>query len=93
MATGGAARRLRADWSRPQGFHQHVMDDLHHHLAGLDRLDDLGAHGAFLHLVDEGADHFEGHVGLKQGAAHFAHGHIDIGLRQRTTAGELVENA
>ena len=93
MATGGAARRLRARLVATQRFDQHVMDDLDHHLAGLDRLDDLGAHGAFLHLVDEGAHHFERHVGFKQGAAHFAHGHIDIGLRQRTAAGELVENA
>ena len=69
------------------------MDDLDDHLAGLDRLDDLGTDGLFAHLLGEGFDHFERHVGFQKGTPHLAHGRIDISLRQRTTAGELVEYA
>ncbi len=44
-------------------------------------------------LVDEGAHHVEGNVGLEQRAAHFAQGRIDIGLGQRPPPRQAVENA
>ena len=38
-----------------EGGDQFVMDDLDHHLAGRDRLDDGGADGLLAHAVDEAA--------------------------------------
>ena len=69
------------------------MDDLDDHLAGRDGLHDLLADGLFLHLVGELADHFEGDIRLEQGAAHFAHRLGDVTVRERTAAGELVEDS
>ena len=69
------------------------MDELHHHLAGRHRLDDALADRAFAHLGDEVLDHRQRDVGLEQGDAHFAHRLVDIGLRQRTAPGQLVEDA
>jgi hypothetical protein len=69
------------------------MDDLDDHLAGRHRLDDIGADGAGAHLVGEGADDFQRHVRFEQGAAHFAHGLVDVALRERAATLELVENA
>jgi hypothetical protein len=76
-----------------QHFHERVVDDLDDHLARRDRLHDLAADGALLDRLDERAHDLERHVGLDQRAAHLAHRGIDIGLRQRTAAGELVEDA
>ena len=69
------------------------MDDLDHHLAGLHRLDDLGANRLLAHLLCEGLDHLERHVGLEQRAAHFAQRVLDVGVRQGTASGDLVQNA
>ena len=70
---------------------QFVMDDLDHHLAGRDRLDDGGADRLFADAIDEAADHVERDVGLQQRAAHLAHRSVDIGLRQRTAARQPIE--
>ena len=57
------------------------MDDLDDLLARRHRAGDLGADGALAHLLDEGLDHFERHVGLEQRAADFAQRRIDVGSR------------
>jgi hypothetical protein len=69
------------------------MHDLDDHLAGLDGLYNFGTDGAFTHFLGEGSDNLKRHVSLKQRAAHFAHGFIDISLRQGATPCELVEYA
>ena len=71
---------------------QLVMDDLDDHLAGLDRFEHGGADRLGAHLVGEGADDFQRHVGFEQRAAHLAQRRRDIRLRQRATAGQAVEN-
>ena len=71
---------------------QFVMDDLHDHLAGLDRLEHLGADGLGAHLVDEGADDLERHVGLDQRTANLAQRSRNIGLGERAAAGQTVQN-
>jgi hypothetical protein len=83
MATGGVVA---------EHVHELVMHDLDDHLAGRDGARHLLAHGLLANLGSEIAHHVEGHVGLDQGAAHLAHGFGDVGLGQRTLAGELVEN-
>jgi len=69
------------------------VDDLHDHLAGGHRLDDLGADGAVTHLVGERAHDLERDIRLEQGAAHLAHRLLDIGFAQRAAALEAVEDA
>ena len=58
---------------------QLVVHDLHDHLAGRHRLDDLDADRALLDLLDEGARHVERHVGFEQRAAHLAQRRVDVG--------------
>ena len=70
-----------------------VVDDLDHHLAGLHRFHDFGANRLLAHLVGKGLDHLERHVGLEQRAAHFAQRVLDVGVRQGTASGDLVQNA
>ena len=53
-----------------QGLDQHVVDDLDDHLAGRDRLDDIGADRLNLHLVDERAHDIQ----------------VDVGFQKRTNA-------
>ncbi len=72
---------------------QLVMDDLDHHLAWSDRLDDGGADCLFADAVDEAADHVQRDVGFQQRAAHFAHGGIDVGFRERAAPGQPIEYA
>ena len=76
-----------------QGFDEDVVDDLDDHLAGRNRLDDIGADRAGLHLVGEGTDHVERHVGVEQSPAHLAQRLGDVGLGKRAAPRELVENA
>jgi hypothetical protein len=71
---------------------QFVMDDLDHHLAGLDRLEDLGTDGLFADTIGEGAHDFERDVGFDQRTANLAQGRRDIRLRQRTAPGQTVQN-
>ncbi len=51
------------------------------------------ADGARARLVDEGAHDVEGHVRLKQRAAHFAHGDVDVLLGEGATPRQAVEYA
>ena len=91
---GDRRRRIEIDGLRVRAERrdQFVMDDLDHHLAGRDRLDDFDADGAFAHAIDEGARDIERDVGFQQRAAHFAQRRIDIGSRQRAAPRQLVEN-
>ena len=92
---GDRRRRIEIDLLAvgAEGRDQFVVDDLHDHLAGGDRLHHGGADRLLAHLVGERAHHVERDVGLKQRAAHFAHGGVDIGLRQRTAPCQPIENA
>ena len=104
---GGLARALQADQHHrdggrrgeidrlrvgPEHPHELVMDDLDDHLARGDRAHHLLADRLRLHGLGEVADHVERDVGFEQRAAHLAHGFGDVGLGQRTLAGELVED-
>ncbi len=73
--------------------HQLVVHDLHDHLAGRHRLDDVDADRALPDVVDEGARHFERHVGLEQRAAHLAHRLVDVAFRQRAAPRQAVEHS
>ena len=70
---------------------QFVMDDLDHHLAGRDRLDDGGADRLLADAVDEASDDLERNVGFQQRAAHLAHRGVDVGFGQRTAARQPIE--
>ena len=72
---------------------ERVVDDLDNHLAGLDRLDDGGAHGSRARAVDEGAHDVERDVGFEQRPAHLAHRGVDVLLGERPAAGQLVQYA
>ena len=54
------------------------MNDLYNHLAGLDRLDDIGTYRLGTDFFREGLDHLKCNISLKQGAPHLTHGGIDI---------------
>ena len=82
--------RLRVGAERRHEFVVHDLDD---HLAGRDRLDDVDADRALLHLIDEGARHVERDVGLQQRAANLAQRRVDVLLRQRAAPRQAVENA
>ena len=69
------------------------MDDLDHHLAGRDRLDDGGADRLLAHALDEAADDLKGDVGFQQRAAHLAHRGVDVLLGQRAASRQPIENA
>ena len=87
-------RRVQVDGDAFLAQHgdEFVMDDLDHHLAGLDRLQHLGADGLFADLVGEFLDDLERDVGFQQRTAHLAHRRGDILLRQRATASEAAED-
>ena len=87
-------RRVEVDRlsARPQGLDQLIVHDLHDHLAGRDRLDDIDADRALLHLLGEGAGHIERDVGLEHRAPHLAQRRLDILLRQRAAPGQAVED-
>ena len=70
-----------------------VVHDLDDHLARLDRADDARADGLCSHPVDERLHDFERNVSLDQRTAHLAQRLTDVRFRQRTAAGDLVENA
>ena len=107
-AGGGFARALQTDHhdrhrrrrveinpfaERSERLDQLIVHDLHDHLTRRHRFDDLDADGVAFDLVNEGAHHVEGDVGLEQRAAHFAQRGIDVGLGQRTAPRQAVENA
>jgi hypothetical protein len=92
MTTGGGGIEIDGDAFFSKQRHQLVMHQLDHHLARLDRLDDLGADRLLAHPVGETADHFQRHVGLQQRAADLAHGFRHILLRQGAAPGQVVED-
>ena len=69
------------------------MDDLDHHLAGCDRVEDLLSKAFLLDPVDEFTGHPEMDVRRQQGLAHFlqALGHVLLG--QFPLAAECAEGA
>ena len=89
---GGGSIEIDGDAFVAEQGDQFVMDQLDHHLARLDRLDDLGADGLFAHPVGEAPDHFQRHVGLQERAANLAHGFRHILLRQGAAPGQVVED-
>ena len=91
--TGAAAARLIGSASAPSICDQLVMNDLDDHLAGGDRLDDLGADRLLPHPLGEIAHDFERDIGLDQGAADFAQRCADILFRQRAAPRQAVEDA
>ena len=93
IGTGAAALRSIGCASEPSVADQLVVHDLDDHLAGRDRLDDVDADRALLHLLDEAARHVERDVGLEQRAADLAQRRVDVLLRQRAEPGQAVENA
>ena len=78
----GAAKRLD----------QRVVDDLDDLLARRDRAQNLGADRAFAHLGDEIAHHFQRDVSLQERQANLAQRLGNIGLAQRASAAQLVED-
>src|SRR5260370_38348730 len=70
-----------------------MVDDLHHHLGGPGRLDGGGAGRLGARAVDEGAHDLERDVRLEQRAPDLAHRGVDVLLRQRAAAGQLVQYA
>src|SRR6185295_19466936 len=67
------------------------MDDLDHHLAGRDRLDDGGADRLFTHAIGEISDDLERNVGLEQRAAYLAHCSVDILFGQCAAPRQTIE--
>ena len=86
---GGLSLHIDVDRFRPHQFHQLLMHNLHHQLAGLDALYHVAAHGLGLHLVGEFLGYRITHIGVEQGLAHLLDGlrHIDIGNRPFATKG------
>ena len=93
IGTGAGALRSTGSLRAPERLDQLIVHDLHDHLARRHRFDDLDADGMAFDLVDKGAHHVEGDVGLEQRAAHFAQRRIDVGLGQRAAPRQAVENA
>ena len=89
------SRRVEVDRLRfrAQRLDQQIVDDLDHHLAGLDRLDDGRADRLGAGPVDERAHDIERDIRLEQRTAHFAHGGVDVLLGEGAAAGEFIQNA
>ena len=77
---------------RPHELDQLVMDDLDHHLAGMEALDHLGPDRLFPHVLGELLDDVIVHVGFEQGLADVVHGVGDVGLGNPPPAGERPED-
>ena len=88
-------RRIEIDRLRfaAKRLDQQVVDDLDHHLAGLDRLHDRRAHRLRARAVDERAHDLEGDVGFEQRAPDFAHRDVDVLLREGAAAGQFIQYA
>ena len=76
-----------------EGVDQLVVHDLHDHLPGRHRFDDLDPDGLALDLVAEGARHIERDVGFEQRAAHLAQRRVDVGLGERAAPRQAIEDA
>ena len=72
---------------------ERVMDDLDHHLAGPDRLDDGGADRLGARAIDERAHDLERDVRLDERAPDLAHRGVDVLLREGAAAGEFIQYA
>jgi hypothetical protein len=70
-----------------------VVDDLDHHFAGAERLDDFLANRFFDNGFGEILDDFEVHIGFKQGRADFAHGFANILFADSAPARKRAEHA
>ncbi len=79
--------------ARAKRLDQLVVHQLDHELARRHRLDQLDPDRVGFDLLGEGAHHLERHVGLEQRAVHLAQRRIDVGLGERATARQPVENA
>ncbi len=82
--------------ARVHGAHQVdelFVDDLDHHLAGLEGLDDLAADRFLDDGLGEIADDFEIDVGVDQGAADFLHRFADVLFADFSAAGQRAEHA
>ena len=105
-AGGGLARALQAgheDHRRaalgehevaPRAAHelgQLLVDDLHHLLARVQRLQHLGAQRPLLHRARELLDDLEVHVGLEQREAHLAHRLGDVVLGQLAARADVAQ--
>jgi len=76
-----------------QGLGQLLLHHLEELLARGQRLQDLGAEGAGLDLVDEVLDHRQGDVGLQQRHAQLAGGGIDLVFGEAALAANGLEDA
>ncbi len=78
---------------RAQSLDQRIVDDLDHHLAGFDRLDDRSADRLGAGPVDKRAHDLERDVRLEQRPAHLAHRGVDVLLGEGAATGEFIQNA
>jgi len=72
------------------GF-QFGLDDLHEGLARRQALGHLATDGTLLDLGHEVLDHWQRHIGLKQGHAHFAQRVLDIVFTELGLAGDMAK--
>ncbi len=77
---------------RPHELDQLVVDDLDHHLAGMEALDDLGADRLLADVLGELLDDVVVHVGFEQCLADVVHGVGDVGLGNPPPAGQRPED-
>ena len=88
-------RRVEVDRLRfaAERLDQRIVDDLDHHLAGLDRLDDRRADRPGAGAVDERAHDLERDVGLEKRAPDLAHRRVDVFFREGAAAGQFIQYA
>ena len=72
--------------------HELLVDDLDDLLPGSDALEDLLAHRALAHPLDEGAGDLEVDVALQEGHANLAERLLDVLLGEATGSPEAVED-
>ena len=69
------------------------VDDLHHLLAGIERLAGGDADGLLADAGDDVADDADVHVGLEQGRADLFQDLVDVGFGEPTLAADLLDDA
>jgi hypothetical protein len=89
-------RRLlaREDEVAPRSAHQLrelVVDELHHLLAGVERVEDVGPERALLDGCRELLDDLEVDVGLEQREPDLAHGLVDVVLGELAARADVAE--
>ena len=70
-----------------------IVDDLDHHLARRDAVQDFVPDGARAHGLDEVFDDRQRDIGLEQRDPDFTQRRLDIRLSQRAAPRDAVENA